>query len=144
MNCIKYLVALFAVSILMIPAFSMPDSGQWATGQDHQQKFDGQNSMMGNAGVNIVCLTVCKVIGPKEQQQIKSMMGNKCQYGKDKTVKSMMGDKCQCGKDKTVKSMMGDKCQCSKDKTSNSQKENGKDGHHHHSGSHHHSSDDSQ
>ena len=135
MSHIKYLVALFAVFALMIPAFSMPDDGQLATGQDHQDKFDGQKSMMGNGGITIVCLTICKVIGPKKQQKIKSMMEDKCPCGKDKTVKSMMMGVDQCSKDNTVKSMMGN------DKTCNCQE---KKNHHHHSGSHHHSSDDSQ
>ena len=111
MNHIKYVVALFALFMVMMPAFSMPDDGQM-TGSDGQHQ--GIKSMMGDGGVKIVCLTVCKVIGPDGQHHmgsIKSMMGGKSQCSKDKSCgceKSMMGQDGQnqksCG---CEKSMMG-------------------------------------
>ena len=111
MSYIKYLVALFALFMVMMPAFSMPDDGQMM-GSDGQHQ--GIKSMMGDGGVKIVCLTVCKVIGPDSQNHmshIKSMMGGKSQCSKAKSCgceKSMMGQDGQnqksCGCEKSMHS----------------------------------------
>src|SRR5271157_2203969 len=108
MNHIKYVVALFALFMVMMPAFSMPDDGQMM-GSDGQHQ--GIKSMMGDGGVKIVCLTVCKVIpdGQHHISSVKSMMGQDGQNQKSRSCeKSMMGQDGQnqksCG---CEKSMMG-------------------------------------
>jgi hypothetical protein len=123
MNYVKFLVALAAICVLIIPAFSMPDNGigkdanqmwqgqdgkQISQGQDNTQKTCGcQNSIMGQDNTQKTC--GCE----------KSMMGQdgkQLPQGQDNTQKtcgcekSMMGG--QDGKKmdhKNVKSMMGDR-----------------------------------
>jgi hypothetical protein len=81
MNCVKFLVALAALCVLAIPAFSMPDNGmgqdakQMWHGQDDKQMPQGQDSMQKTCG--------CE----------KSMMGQDGMKMDHKNVKSMMGGK---------------------------------------------------
>ena len=89
MNGIKFLMALAAVFILIVPAFSMPYNGM---GQDDKQKIcDCQKPMMG-----------------QDDKQKYACFG---QDGKQKTCKSMMPCMGKDDKQKTCdcqKSMMGD------------------------------------
>ena len=136
MNGIKFLMALAAVFILIIPAFSMPYNG---VGQDDRQKIcDCQKPMMGqDENQKYTCFgqdgkqKTCGCQKPCDCQ--KSMMGQdekqawKGQDDKEKTCgcqKSMMGNddkqawqwkddkqrSCNSEDCKHIKSMMGQKC----------------------------------
>ena len=88
MNGIKFLMALAAVFVLIIPAFSMPYNGM---GQDDKQKIcDCQKPMMGQDGKQMSQ-------GQDKTQKTcgceKSMMGQDGKKMDHKNVKSMMGDR---------------------------------------------------
>ena len=125
MNYVKFLVALAAICVLIIPAFSMPDNRmgkdanqmwqgqdgkQISQGQDNTQKTCGcQNSMMGQDGKEKTCGCEKSMAG-QDGKQLPPMMG---QDGKQNTCgceKSMMGGHDGNKMDhKNVKSMMGDR-----------------------------------
>ena len=132
----RFLVALLAACILVMPAFSVQDNGYPTSGQYDQQKScdcqkpcdcqkspcgeDGKQigpkSMMGDDGKKIVC--ECKVMGKDDHQKTcddhKSMMGDQGQYDQQKSCDCQKPCDCQkspCGEDgKQIgpKSMMGD------------------------------------
>ena len=109
---VKLFVALAALCILVLPAFSMPDYGMMKqAGQDGNQKVcgcekptmgmygnacDGQRSMMGNVW---------------DKEKFKNAWDNAKKCGCHKNVKSMMGEHAKDGKmafqHKNIKSMMG-------------------------------------
>jgi hypothetical protein len=106
MNSIKFIMALAAVCMLVMPAFSMLDSGM---GQDCKQKmWQGQDDKQKPCD----CQESCECKGPCDCQ--KSMMGQNDEHkmcfdqdGKQKECvcqKSMMGPE-----GKHIKSMMGDR-----------------------------------
>jgi hypothetical protein len=132
MNYVKFLVALAAICVLIIPAFSMPDYGvgkdanqmwqgqdgkQISQGQDNTQKTCGcQNSMMGQANTQNTCGCEKSVTG-QDGKQLPPMIGQdgkQMPHGQDNAQKafgcqkSMMGSQDGNKMDhKNVKSMMG-------------------------------------
>ncbi len=129
MNSIKILMALVAMCVLTVPAFSMPDRG---TGQETckcKQICDCPKPMEGDP---CDCLKpmMSPEAGPIKVKVVKSMMGDRCKDGeqspadfpmaemgheagpiKAKIVKSMMGQDDKPMLKAHVKSMMGDRCQ---------------------------------
>ena len=125
MNYVKFLVALAALCVLVIPAFSMPDNGngkdanqiwqghddkQMSQGQDNTQTCGCQNSMMGSQDGKEKTCGCEKSMAGQDGKQLPPMMG---QDGKQNTCgceKSMMGGHDGNKMDhKNVKSMMGDR-----------------------------------
>jgi len=110
---VKLFVALAALCILVLPAFSMPDYGMMGqAGQDGYQKVcgcekptmgfdgkscDGMKSMMGNVW---------------DKEKFKNAWDKTKKCGCHKNVKSMMGEHGKDGKfachQKDIKSMMGE------------------------------------
>ena len=121
MNCIKFLMALAAVCILIMPAFSMPDYGigqdgkqktcdcqcdclKLKIGQDGKQMWPGQDDKQMWQGKDDTQKT-CGCPNSMMDQDGKQM----CQGHDGEHIKSMMGpDGDQMGH-KHVKSMMGDR-----------------------------------
>ena len=110
MNGIKFLMALVAACILIIPAFSMPDHGM---GLDCKQKScDCQQNMMGQdnkekmwQGQDDKQKKMCDDMKPRMEQDGKQMW-----QGHDEDhIKSMMGPECDQIGHKHIKSMMGDR-----------------------------------
>ena len=136
MNYVKFLVALAAICVLIIPAFSMPDYGvgkdanqmwqgqdgkQISQGQDNTQKTCGcEKSMTGQDGKQLP-----PMMGQDGKQKAfggeKSMMGQDGKQmppmmGQDGKQKAFGGEKSMMGghdgnkmDHKNVKSMMGDR-----------------------------------
>ncbi len=109
MNRIKFLMALAAVFILIVPAFSMPYNGM---GQDDKQKLcDCQKPMMGQDDKQKQKHTCFGQDGKEKSCDCeKFMMGQdekekSCHEGKH--VKSMMEPCCKSMPHKHIKSMMG-------------------------------------
>ena len=97
MNSIKILMALMAMCVLAMPAFSMPDRG---TGQEIckcKQICDCAKPMMGDK---------CQEDNQNPCDSTEPMMGPEAGPIKVKVVRSMMGDRCQ-----DDMPMMGDRCQ---------------------------------
>lgn len=121
MNSIKILMALVAVCVLTVPAFSMPDRGIGQETCKCKQICDCAKPMMDDK---------CQEDNQNPCDFPEPMMGLEAGPIKVKVVKSMMGDRCKDGeqspadfpmaevgpeagphKAKIVKSMMGDRCQ---------------------------------
>jgi len=129
MKYAKCLVALMALCIFIIPAFSMPDNGDYAKEGNHQISDDHQASDDHRQFIRSIgqddqqpCMCPC---GQEGHKFIKSMMSeegqgpkflatgmgdNGCGQMAHKFIKSMMGKK-DMGPEghKHIKSMMGDK-----------------------------------
>jgi hypothetical protein len=110
---VKLFVALAALCILVLPAFSMPDYGM--IGQDGNQKVcdcqkhttgdygkacDGQKSMIGADGKAFD--------GKKPYGCAKSMMGNDGKAWDNEKFKMGFDKEKQCGCNKEIRSMMGE------------------------------------
>jgi hypothetical protein len=131
MNSIKILMALAAVCILAMPAFSMPDRGTGQMCQECKQNLcDCSKPMMEDKyqeDDQKPCDCTKPMMGPENGpirvKIVKSMMGDRCQGDMPKiAIRSMMGNRCQDDRPmmvsengpvrvKIVKSMMGDRCQ---------------------------------
>ena len=106
MNYVKFLVALAAICVLIIPAFSMPDNrmgkdaNQMWQGQDGKQISQGQNntqktcgcenSTMGKNDSQKTCGCEKFMMG-HDGKQMPPMMGQDGKQMGHKNVKSMMG-----------------------------------------------------
>jgi hypothetical protein len=114
MNSIKILMALVAVCILAMPAFSMPDRGTGQMCQECKQNLcDCSKPMVEDK---------CQEDNQKPCDCLMPMMAPKNGPIKVKIIKSMMEDRCQGDRPtigsgngpirvKVIKSMMGDRCQ---------------------------------
>lgn len=112
MNSIKILMALLAVCVLAVPAFSMPDRGIGQETCKCKQICDCEKPMMENK---------CQDDNPNPCDSPMPMMAAEDGPVKVKVIKSMMRDRCQGDmsmmdqngklKVKIVKSMMDDRCQ---------------------------------
>ncbi len=87
MNSIKILMALVAVCILTVPAFSMPDRGTGQMCQECKQNLcDCSKPVMADK---------CQEDNQNPCDSQKPMMGPEDGLIEVKVVRSMMGDRCQ-------------------------------------------------
>ena len=130
MNYVKFLVALAAICVLIIPAFSMPDNGngkdanqmwqgqdgkQISQGQDNTQTCGCQNSMMGQDSAQKTCGCEKSMTGQDGKQLPQGQDGKQKAFGCEnsmigqdgKQMPPMMGQDGKKMDHKNVKSMMG-------------------------------------
>jgi hypothetical protein len=106
MNYVKFLVALAAICVLIIPAFSMPDNGMGKDANQMWQGQDGKQISQGQNNTQKTCGCENSTMGKNDSQKTcgceKSMMGHD-----GKQMPPMMGQDGKQMGHKNVKSMMG-------------------------------------
>ena len=106
MNYGKFLVALAAICVLIIPAFSMPDNGMGKDANQMWQGQDGKQISQGQNNTQKTCGCENSTMGKNDSQKTcgcgKSMMGHD-----GKQMPPMMGQDGKQMGHKNVKSMMG-------------------------------------